>query len=82
MPGRAHDGANRRTELRTTLVLRLPIVEASAKVRTGGPTDDEEDLTLPIWAGVLPIGTTFGPATGEPELAASLPGYVARYARP
>ncbi len=42
-------------EMRKTLVLALPIDEASAKVRTGGPIDDEEDLALPIWAGVLPI---------------------------
>ena len=42
-------------ELRQTSVLRLPIDEASAKIRTGGPVDDEEDIDLPIWAGVLPL---------------------------
>lgn len=42
-------------ELKATMVVRLPIGEASAKVRTGGPLDDEEDLALPCWAGVLPL---------------------------
>jgi hypothetical protein len=42
-------------ELRQTSVLRLRIDEASAKIRTGGPVDDEEDIELPIWAGVLPL---------------------------
>jgi len=35
-------------------VLALPLEEVSAKVRTGGPVDDEEDYSLPVWAGVLP----------------------------
>jgi len=42
-------------ELKATTVLRLPLEEVSAKVRTGGPVDDEPDYTLPIWAGVLPL---------------------------
>jgi len=42
-------------ELKATSVLKLPIEEASAKVRTGPPIDDEEDYTMNIWAGVLPI---------------------------
>ena len=45
-------------ELRATMVLRLPIEEASAKVRTGGPIDDPEDLTWPCWAGVVPLRLT------------------------
>ncbi len=44
-------------ELRSTLVLSLPLVEVSAKVRTGPPVDDPEDLDLPVWAGVLPLRT-------------------------
>ena len=39
-------------------VIRLPIGEASAKVRTGGPKDDEEDMDMPIWAGVIPMRTS------------------------
>ena len=42
-------------ELKATTVLALPIVEASAKVRAGGPIDDEQDLALPVWAGVIPL---------------------------
>lgn len=51
------------SELRATLVLRLPIQEGSAKVRTGGPIDDPEDMGLPVWAGVVPLRLT----PGEPE---------------
>ena len=42
-------------ELKATHLLAFPIAEASAKVRTGGPIDDEEDLSLPVWAGVIPL---------------------------
>jgi len=42
-------------ELKATTVLALPLEEVSAKVRTGGPVDDEADYTLPVWAGVLPL---------------------------
>jgi nitroimidazol reductase NimA-like FMN-containing flavoprotein (pyridoxamine 5'-phosphate oxidase superfamily) len=42
-------------ELKATTVLALPLLEVSAKVRTGGPIDDEEDYSLPVWAGVLPL---------------------------
>jgi nitroimidazol reductase NimA-like FMN-containing flavoprotein (pyridoxamine 5'-phosphate oxidase superfamily) len=51
-------------ELRATTILELPLDEASAKVRTGPPVDDEEDLAREVWAGVLPLGLV---ATGEPE---------------
>jgi nitroimidazol reductase NimA-like FMN-containing flavoprotein (pyridoxamine 5'-phosphate oxidase superfamily)/GNAT superfamily N-acetyltransferase len=44
-------------ELAATSILELPITEASAKVRTGGPIDDEEDYALPHWAGVIPLRT-------------------------
>ena len=47
-------------ELRQTMVLALPIDEASAKVRTGGPIDDDEDYELPIWAGVVPVTLAYG----------------------
>ena len=63
-------------ELGQTSVLRLPIDEASAKVRTGGPIDDETDLDLPIWAGVLPISMKWG----EPIDALDLPTEIRRSA--
>jgi hypothetical protein len=49
-----------RQELRATAVLRLPIDQASAKVRTGPPIDDEPDYALPCWAGVIPLALTAG----------------------
>ena len=48
------------TELAATLVLALPLAEASAKVRTGPPHDDEADLALDVWAGVIPLAVVAG----------------------
>jgi len=42
-------------ELRATLVVELPLREVVAKVRTGDPLDDDADMTLPVWAGVIPL---------------------------
>ena len=61
------------SELRKTLVLALPIEEGSAKVRTGGPIDDEEDLDLPVWAGVVPLHLTPGEPEQDPAQPADLP---------
>lgn len=58
-------------ELKATTVLSLAIDEASAKVRSGPPKDDEEDYALPIWAGVIPVETVLLPAEGDPR---GLPG--------
>ena len=44
-------------EMKATTVLALPLEEVSAKVRTGGPVDDEDDYALPVWAGVMPLET-------------------------
>jgi nitroimidazol reductase NimA-like FMN-containing flavoprotein (pyridoxamine 5'-phosphate oxidase superfamily) len=55
-------------ELAATTVLRLPLTEASAKVRTGPPVDDEEDLSLPVWAGVLPLRTMADEPLNDPQL--------------
>ena len=65
-------------ELRATLVLRLRIGEASVKVRTGAPIDDDEDLTLPVWAGVVPMRLTAGvPERDDSGVAGvALPGYL------
>lgn len=61
MPGRWRDlRAPKEIELRATLVLALPIVEASAKIRGGPPEDDEDDLPAPVWAGVLPLALRKG----------------------
>ncbi len=69
------------SELRQTLVLALPLEEASAKIRTGGPIDDEEDYTLPVWAGVVPCGLVFREALPDERNIAEIPEYVTQYAR-
>jgi len=55
-------------ELKGTTVMRIAIEEASAKVRTGPPKDDEEDYGLPIWAGVIPLTVTAGAPEPDPRL--------------
>lgn len=61
-------------EYKATTVLSLPLSEASAKIRTGSPKDDEEDYALPIWAGVIPLNTTIGaPIPDERNLAGIVP---------
>jgi nitroimidazol reductase NimA-like FMN-containing flavoprotein (pyridoxamine 5'-phosphate oxidase superfamily) len=62
-------------ELNGTLVLRVPLDESSAKVRTGGPLDDEEDLDLDVWAGVVPLTLTPGEPQPEPGITHPWPGY-------
>jgi nitroimidazol reductase NimA-like FMN-containing flavoprotein (pyridoxamine 5'-phosphate oxidase superfamily) len=71
-------------ELRATAVLRLPIAEASAKVRTGPPVDDEEDYALPVWAGVLPLALTPRAPVADPRLPPGIaaPEHVIAYRRP
>jgi nitroimidazol reductase NimA-like FMN-containing flavoprotein (pyridoxamine 5'-phosphate oxidase superfamily) len=68
-------------ELKATAVLEFAIEEASAKVRTGPPLDDEEDYALPIWAGVLPLQLTAGAPVSDPRLTngAAPPEHVLRY---
>ena len=56
LPGRWADARTpTRKELKATSILSLPLDEASAKVRDGGPIDDEEDLELPYWTGIIPV---------------------------
>ena len=71
-------------ELAQTLVLALSLKEASAKVRTGPPVDDAEDLALPYWAGTLPVRTRFGAPETDAQLPADIeaPTYLIRYERP
>jgi hypothetical protein len=55
-------------ELAATMVLSLPLVEVSAKVRTGPPVDDEADYDLPVWAGVIPLQVVEGEPIPDPHL--------------
>ncbi|HKE56104.1 MAG TPA: pyridoxamine 5'-phosphate oxidase family protein [Pyrinomonadaceae bacterium] len=70
-------------ELKQTTVLCLPLTEASAKIRTGPPIDDEEDYDLPVWAGVLPLELIAGGPVADPRLkeGIAVPGYVLDYER-
>jgi nitroimidazol reductase NimA-like FMN-containing flavoprotein (pyridoxamine 5'-phosphate oxidase superfamily) len=60
-------------ELEATSVLALPIAEASAKIRTGPPLDDEEDYGLPVWAGVIPIVSEAREPQPDPRLPRDTP---------
>jgi uncharacterized protein len=70
-------------ELAATAVLALDLVEVSAKVRTGGPVDDAEDIALPHWAGVVPLTITAGTPVPADDLDAGvpLPSYLTPYQR-
>jgi nitroimidazol reductase NimA-like FMN-containing flavoprotein (pyridoxamine 5'-phosphate oxidase superfamily) len=69
-------------ELKATLVIAMEIEEAAAKIRAKPPVDDEEDYSLPIWAGVLPIAQTIGALERDPRLAPGtpLPKHLERFA--
>jgi uncharacterized protein len=68
-------------ELKQTLVLSLPLEEASAKIRTGGPVDDEEDYALPVWAGVVPLRLMPGEPVADRDVTVDLPEYASAYTR-
>jgi hypothetical protein len=70
-------------ELQATTVLAIPLEEASAKVRTGPPLDDEEDYALPVWAGVLPLELRPAPPIPDDRLPKQIavPEYVLTYTR-
>ena len=70
-------------EMKGTLVAALPISEASAKVREGGPKDEEADYELPIWAGVVPLATLPGdPVSAEGlRVDVPIPPYLSHYRR-
>ena len=71
-------------ELAATTVLAIRLSEASAKVRTGPPVDDEEDYALPVWAGVLPLAVSAGAPEADPRLPSGtpVPAYVEQFDLP
>ncbi len=78
-PGRSREArAGNAKELAATTVLRIGFDEAVTKVRTGGPNDDADDLSLPVWAGVLPLGVAHGAPVADAMNAAPAgePAYV------
>jgi nitroimidazol reductase NimA-like FMN-containing flavoprotein (pyridoxamine 5'-phosphate oxidase superfamily) len=68
-------------ELNGTTILELSLQEASAKVRTGPPTDFDEDVSLPVWAGVIPLALTPAAPIGAEGVDARVPDYAAGYSR-
>ena len=84
IPGRWNDVREpTEQELRATTVLSLPLVEVSAKVRTGPPIDDDEDYALNVWAGVLPLKIEAGAPINDPRLPETItpPSYTLKYSR-
>ena len=82
VPGRWADARRpTETEMRSTRVLQMPLDEASAKIRTGPPKDDADDLGLDVWAGVIPLRLMPGAPIPDPALAAGVaaPAYVRSY---
>ncbi|HYL84996.1 MAG TPA: pyridoxamine 5'-phosphate oxidase family protein [Candidatus Angelobacter sp.] len=70
-------------ELKATSILRLPLTEVSAKVRSGPPEDDAPDYELPVWAGVIPLQLVPGAPIRDERCNASIPtpAYAAHYRR-
>jgi nitroimidazol reductase NimA-like FMN-containing flavoprotein (pyridoxamine 5'-phosphate oxidase superfamily) len=83
IPGRWDDARQPTVrELRATGVVAVTIESASAKVRSGPPSDEEADLALPVWAGVLPLRQTSGELVAAPNMRPDIavPGYLATLA--
>ncbi|GAA1990188.1 pyridoxamine 5'-phosphate oxidase family protein [Kitasatospora viridis] len=80
VPGRSGDVRRPNPkELAKTAVLRLVLDEVSAKTRADGADDDEEDLALPYWSGVVPVRTVYGAPVPHPGTERELPGYLADF---
>ena len=84
LPGRWAEARHpNRKELAATLVLALPLTEASVKVAAGPPTDEPDDLDRPVWAGVVPLRESFGTPVDAPDLVGPhpVPDYDRRWTR-
>jgi uncharacterized protein len=79
LPGRAAESREPdKNELAATSVLRLDIVDVSAKIRSGGAKDDKADLALPHWAGVVPMRTVYETPLPSDDVSVDLPASVQR----
>lgn len=84
LPGRWNEARKpSEKEQKATSILRLPLTEVSAKVRTGPPIDDEPDYALSVWAGVIPVRLDFDAPIRDEKCDAAIPtpSYVAHYRR-
>jgi nitroimidazol reductase NimA-like FMN-containing flavoprotein (pyridoxamine 5'-phosphate oxidase superfamily) len=85
LPGRWSEARHpNRKELAATLVLTLPLNEASVKISAGPPADDPDDLARPVWAGVVPLRETWQEPVHAPDLVEPrpVPEYVRAWTRP
>ena len=85
IPGRWEDSRQPdKKETDATIVLAMPIDEASVKIRSGPPKDAAKDLELPYWTGVIPLGLTAGEAIPDPAMKEerAVPDYAVCYSRP
>jgi uncharacterized protein len=83
VPGRWEDARQPNDgEIKGTMILALALDEASAKIRTGPPTDDDADLGLEVWAGVIPLSLEPAPPIPDDRITGPPPGYAVRYRRP
>jgi nitroimidazol reductase NimA-like FMN-containing flavoprotein (pyridoxamine 5'-phosphate oxidase superfamily) len=82
LPGRWEDARQpSEKEIKATTILALALTEASAKIRSGPPTDDEDDVGLPVWAGVIPLALQTADPLPDDGVSSSPPSYVAEYER-
>ncbi|CAN5362885.1 pyridoxamine 5'-phosphate oxidase family protein [soil metagenome] len=82
VPGRWEDARQpNESEIKGTTILAMSLDEASAKIRTGPPTDDEADLSLEVWAGVIPLSLEPSPPIPDDGVTDPPPGYAAAYTR-
>jgi uncharacterized protein len=82
VPGRWEDARQpSEAEIKGTTILAMRLDEVSAKIRTGPPTDDEADLALPIWAGVIPLSLEPSAPIPADGVTDPPPGYAADYTR-
>lgn len=80
--GRQHEARpGNAKELAATSVLRIPLDEAAAKISNGGPVDKQEDINLPVWAGVLPLMMTRGEPIPTDNNMIPTPSYVATWVK-
>ncbi|SMC25772.1 hypothetical protein SAMN02745857_02277 [Andreprevotia lacus DSM 23236] len=76
-PGREHEARpGNAKEFAATSIMRIPLAEAAAKVRSGGVQDDEDDMAWPAWAGVLPMTVQALPPEVDAQNAVPTPAYV------
>lgn len=82
VPGRWEDARQpSEGEIKGTTILALPLEEASAKIRTGPPKDFDDDLTLPVWSGLIPLRLEPSAPVADERVDAPAPDYVADYTR-